>query len=105
MLMRPYGDRSGVVIEPYLTDQWFVRAGPLAKPAIEAVKDGRIRLFRTTGAKLISTGWKTSRTGASARQLWWGHRIPAWYDHEGNFYVAANARRCAASTGWPTMSN
>jgi valyl-tRNA synthetase len=62
---RPYGDRSGVVIEPYLTDQWFVRAEPLAKPSIEAVKDGRIRFIpeKRTGARLITTGWKISRTG------------------------------------------
>jgi valyl-tRNA synthetase len=87
---RPYGDRSGVVIEPYLTDQWFVRAGPLAKPAIEAVKDGRIRFIPENWSKTYFNWMEDIQDWCISRQIWWGHRIPAWYDNEGNFYVAAD---------------
>ena len=87
---RPYGDRSGVVIEPYLTDQWFVRAGPLARPAIAAVKDGRIRFIPENWSKTYFNWMEDIQDWCISRQIWWGHRIPAWYDNEGNFYVAAN---------------
>ena len=87
---RPYGDRSGVVIEPYLTDQWFVRAEPLAKPSIEAVKDGRIKFIPENWSKTYYNWMENIQDWCISRQLWWGHRIPAWYDNDGNFYVASD---------------
>jgi valyl-tRNA synthetase len=87
---RPYGDRSGVVIEPYLTNQWFVRAEPLAKPSIEAVKDGRIRFIPENWSKTYYNWMEDIQDWCISRQIWWGHRIPAWYDNYGNIYVAAD---------------
>ncbi|WP_422138358.1 valine--tRNA ligase [Endozoicomonas sp. ALC020] len=86
-LMVPYGDRSDVVIEPLLTDQWFVRAGPMAKPAIEAVKDGRIQFVPKQYENMYFSWMQDIQDWCISRQLWWGHRIPAWYDEEGNVYV------------------
>ena len=87
---RPYGDRSGVVIEPYLTDQWFVHAEPLAKPSIQAVKDGRIKFIPENWSKTYYNWMEDIQDWCISRQLWWGHRIPAWYDNDGNFYVATD---------------
>ncbi len=84
---RPYGDRSGVVIEPYLTDQWFVRAEPLAKPSIAAVKEGRIRFIPNNWSKTYFNWMEDIQDWCISRQIWWGHRIPAWYDNYGNVYV------------------
>ncbi|MGM0563366.1 MAG: valine--tRNA ligase [Pseudomonadota bacterium] len=86
-LKAPYGDRSGVVIEPLLTDQWFVRAEPLAKPAIEAVESGRIRFVPEQYQNMFFSWMRDIQDWCISRQLWWGHRIPAWYDAEGNVYV------------------
>jgi valyl-tRNA synthetase len=86
-LMVPRGDRSGQVVEPYLTDQWFVRAEPLAKPAIEAVEDGRIRFIPDNWSKTYFEWMRNIQDWCISRQLWWGHRIPAWYDEDGNVYV------------------
>jgi valyl-tRNA synthetase len=88
--MIPRGDRSGVVIEPYLTDQWYVRAGPLAKPAIEAVEDGRVRFVPASWEKLYFEWMRNIQDWCISRQLWWGHRIPAWYDGDGNVYVGGD---------------
>jgi len=96
---RPYGDRSGVVIEPYLTDQWFVRAEPLAKPSIAAVKEGRIRFIPENWSKTYYNWMEDIQDWCISRQLWWGHRIPAWYDAEGNFYVAANVEEVRSKYG------
>ena len=87
-LMVPYGDRSGVVIEPLLTDQWFVRAGPLAEPAIKAVEDGDIQFVPKQYENMYFSWMRDIQDWCISRQLWWGHRIPAWYDNEGNVYVA-----------------
>ncbi len=87
---RPYGDRSGVVIEPYLTDQWFVRAEPLARPSIAAVKEGRIKFIPENWSKTYYNWMEDIQDWCISRQLWWGHRIPAWYDNYGNVYVAAD---------------
>ena len=84
----PMGDRSGAVLEPYLTDQWFVRIEPLAKPAIKAVEDGRIRFVPENWSKTYFEWMNNIQDWCISRQLWWGHRIPAWYDDEGNIYVA-----------------
>jgi len=90
-LVVPRGDRSHSVIEPYLTDQWFVRAGPLAKPSIEAVRDGRIKFIPENWSKTYFNWMEDIQDWCVSRQIWWGHRIPAWYDESGNYYVAESA--------------
>ncbi len=87
-LMVPRGDRSGTVIEPFLTDQWYVKIEPLAKPAIEAVESGRIRFIPENWDKTYFEWMRNIQDWCISRQLWWGHRIPAWYDDAGNIYVA-----------------
>ncbi|MCG2634033.1 MAG: valine--tRNA ligase [Gammaproteobacteria bacterium] len=86
-LMVPRGDRSGSVVEPYLTDQWFVRTEPLAKPAIEAVERGDIRFVPENWQKTYFEWMRNIEDWCISRQIWWGHRIPAWYDDQGQFYV------------------
>ncbi|MCU1789837.1 valine--tRNA ligase [Pectobacterium polaris] len=83
----PYGDRGGVVIEPMLTDQWYVRAAVLAKPAVEAVEDGRIQFVPKQYENMYFSWMRDIQDWCISRQLWWGHRIPAWYDSNGNVYV------------------
>ncbi len=87
-LVVPRGDRSGSVIEPYLTDQWYVKAESLARPAIEAVEDGRIRFVPENWSRTYFEWMHNIQDWCISRQLWWGHRIPAWYDDDGNIYVA-----------------
>ena len=89
-LMVPRGDRSGAVIEPYLTDQWYVKIQPLADPAIAAVEDGRIRFVPENWSKTYFEWMHNIQDWCISRQLWWGHRIPAWYDEAGNVYVGNN---------------
>ncbi len=84
----PRGDRSGAVLEPWLTDQWYVRIAPIAEPAIRAVEDGRIRFVPENWSKTYFQWMNNIQDWCISRQLWWGHRIPAWYDDEGNVYVA-----------------
>ena len=79
VIQTPYGDRSGVVIEPWLTDQWYVDAATLAKPAIEAVKSGAIEIVPKTWEKTYFNWMENIQPWCVSRQLWWGHRIPAWY--------------------------
>ncbi len=86
-LMVPRGDRSGAVIEPYLTDQWYVKVEPLAKPAIEAVEKGDIRFVPDNWKNTYYEWMRNIQDWCISRQIWWGHRIPAWYDEEGNVYV------------------
>lgn len=86
-LMVPRGDRSGTVIEPMLTDQWFVKAGPLAKPAIEAVENGDIKFVPDNWKNTYFEWMNNIEDWCISRQIWWGHRIPAWYDDEGDIYV------------------
>ena len=83
----PRGDRSGVIIEPWLTDQWYVDAKTLAQPAIEAVEDGRIRFVPQQYENLYFSWMRDIQDWCISRQLWWGHRIPAWYDDRGQVYV------------------
>ncbi len=87
-LMVPRGDRSGAVVEPFLTDQWFVRIQPLAEPAIRAVEDGDIRFIPDNWKNTYFEWMRNIQDWCISRQIWWGHRIPAWYDAEGNIYVA-----------------
>jgi valyl-tRNA synthetase len=84
----PRGDRSGAVLEPWLTDQWYVRIAPLAEPATRAVEDGRIRFVPENWAKTYYQWMRNIQDWCISRQLWWGHRIPAWYDGQGNIFVA-----------------
>lgn len=86
-LMVPRGDRTGVVVEPFLTDQWFVKAGPLAEPAIKAVEEGRIRFVPENWSNTYYQWMYNIQDWCISRQIWWGHRIPAWYDGEGRVYV------------------
>jgi valyl-tRNA synthetase len=86
-LMVPRGDRSGAVIEPYLTDQWYVKAGPLAKVATKVVEDGRIKFFPANWDKTYYEWMRNIQDWCISRQIWWGHRIPAWYDNTGIPYV------------------
>jgi valyl-tRNA synthetase len=83
----PRGDRSGVVIEPYLTDQWYVDARAMAKPAIAAVENGDIQFVPKQWENTYFAWMRDIQDWCISRQLWWGHRIPAWYDAEGNIYV------------------
>lgn len=83
----PYGDRGGVVIEPMLTDQWYVRTAPLAKVAVEAVEQGEIQFVPKQYENMYFSWMRDIQDWCISRQLWWGHRIPAWYDAEGNVYV------------------
>ena len=89
-LSQPYGDRGGVPIEPMLTDQWYVRASVLGKPAVEAVKDGRIKFVPAQYTNMYYSWMNDLQDWCISRQLWWGHRIPAWYDDNGKVYVARN---------------
>jgi valyl-tRNA synthetase len=95
----PYGDRSGVVIEPWLTDQWYVDAATLAKPAIEAVRTGDIRIVPKTWEKTWFNWLENIQPWCVSRQLWWGHQIPAWYDDRGNAYVAETEAEAQAEAG------
>ena len=83
----PRGDRSHAVIEPYLTDQWFLKTGPLAEPSIRAVENGDIRFVPGHWAKTFFEWMRNIEDWCISRQIWWGHRIPAWYDGDGNVYV------------------
>jgi valyl-tRNA synthetase len=84
----PYGDRSGVVIEPWLTDQWYVDAAKLVGPVMDATRSGRIKVVPKSWEKTWFNWLENIQPWCVSRQLWWGHRIPAWYDDAGNVYVA-----------------
>lgn len=97
--MVPHGDRSGVVIEPWLTDQWYVDAYTLAQPALKAVEQGDT-VFEPKSYEKIYFEWlRNIEPWCISRQLWWGHRIPAWYDADGNIYVAENEADAQAQAG------
>jgi valyl-tRNA synthetase len=89
-LMVPRGDRSGTVIEPYLTNQWYVSVESLAKPALEAVETGKIKFVPDNWKNTYYSWMRDIQDWCISRQLWWGHRIPAWYDDANNIYVAHN---------------
>ena len=86
-LMIPRGDRSNAIVEPYLTDQWYVKVKPLAEPAIKAVEDGSIKFVPKNWEKTYFEWMRNIEDWCISRQLWWGHRIPAWYDDKGNIFV------------------
>lgn len=89
----PRGDRSGVIIEPYLTNQWYVRADILAQPAIKAVEDGAIRFVPKQWENTYFAWMREIQDWCISRQLWWGHRIPAWYDQAGQVYVGESEQQ------------
>ena len=98
-LQVPRGDRSGAVLEPWLTDQWYVKIAPLAEPAIAAVAEGRIRFVPENWAKTYFQWMNNIQDWCISRQLWWGHRIPAWYDVDGRAYVGRSERDVRAAHG------
>jgi valyl-tRNA synthetase len=98
-LMVPRGDRSGVVIEPYLTDQWYVKIAPLAEPAIRAVETGDIRFVPENWSRTYFEWMRNIKDWCISRQLWWGHRIPAWYDDAGRIYVGRSEAEVRARHG------
>ena len=83
----PRGDRSGAILEPLITNQWFLKMEPLAKPAITVVKNGELKFVPENWSKTYFEWLENIQDWCISRQLWWGHRIPAWYDNEGNVYV------------------
>ncbi len=93
----PYGDRGGVVIEPMLTDQWYVRAAPLAKVATEAVENGDIQFVPKQYENMYFSWMRDIQDWCISRQLWWGHRIPAWYDESGKVYVGRDEAEVRAA--------
>ncbi len=98
-IQQPFGDRSGVVIEPMLTDQWYVDAKTLAAPAIEAVRSGAIDIVPKSWEKTYFNWMENIQPWCVSRQLWWGHRIPAWFDAEGKIYVAEDEAGAQALAG------
>lgn len=90
LIAQPFGDRSGVVIEPMLTEQWYVKVGPLAEPAIKAVEDGVIKFVPENWSNTYYHWMRNIQDWCISRQLWWGHQIPAWYDENDNVYVGRN---------------
>jgi len=99
VIQTPYGDRSGVVIEPWLTDQWYVDAKTLAGPALEAVRSGDIRVVPETWKKTWYNWLENIQPWCVSRQLWWGHQIPAWYDEDGQVYVAETEEEAQSQAG------
>ncbi|RHW77596.1 valine--tRNA ligase [Colwellia sp. RSH04] len=96
-LVAPYGDRSGVIIEPLLTDQWYVRVEKLAAPAIAAVEDGDIEFVPKQYENMYFSWMRDIQDWCISRQLWWGHRIPAWYDENGKVYVGRSEEEVRAN--------
>ncbi|MGN6689947.1 MAG: class I tRNA ligase family protein, partial [Sphingopyxis sp.] len=99
LIMQPFGDRSGVVIEPMLTDQWYVNVKPLAERAAKATRDGEIRIVPETWSKTWFNWLENIQPWCVSRQLWWGHRIPAWYAEDGSIFVAETEEEAQAEAG------
>jgi valyl-tRNA synthetase len=98
-IQTPYGDRSNKVIEPWLTDQWYVDAETLAQPPMQAVRDGRINIVPKTWEKTFFNWMENIQPWCVSRQLWWGHRIPAWYAGDGRIFVAETEEEAQAQAG------
>ena len=96
VIAQPFGDRSGVVIEPMLTEQWYVKVGPLAEPAIKAVEDGDIKFVPENWSNTYFHWMRNIQDWCISRQLWWGHQIPAWYDENDKLYVGRNEEEVRA---------
>ncbi|AKM11856.1 valine--tRNA ligase [Croceicoccus naphthovorans] len=98
-IQTPYGDRGGVVIEPWLTDQWYVDAETLAQPPMQAVRDGRIEIVPKTWEKTFFNWMENIQPWCVSRQLWWGHQIPAWYAEDGEVFVAESEEEAQKLAG------
>jgi valyl-tRNA synthetase len=99
VIQTPFGDRSGVVIEPWLTDQWYVDAKTLAQPAIEAVRSGAIKVVPESWSKTYFNWMENIQPWCVSRQLWWGHRIPAWFAEDGRVFVAETEEEAQRAAG------
>ncbi|WP_397543537.1 valine--tRNA ligase [Roseovarius salis] len=98
-IMQPFGDRSKVVIEPMLTDQWFVDTKKIVGPAIDAVRSGEVNIMPEQDRKVYFHWLENIEPWCISRQLWWGHQIPVWYDADGNQYCAATEQEAQAQAG------
>ncbi|MBU3000138.1 valine--tRNA ligase [Roseovarius nubinhibens] len=98
-IMQPFGDRSKVVIEPMLTDQWFVDAEKIVGPALDAVRDGTVKILPESGEKTYYHWLENIEPWCISRQLWWGHQIPVWFDEEGHQYCAPTEAEAQAKAG------
>ena len=98
-IMQPFGDRSKVVIEPMLTDQWFVETDKIVGPALDAVKGGKVKILPESGEKTYYHWLENIEPWCISRQLWWGHQIPVWFDADGNQYCAATEAEAQALAG------
>ena len=98
-IMQPFGDRSKVVIEPMLTDQWFVETSKIVKPALDAVKNGEIKIIPESGEKTYYHWLNNIEPWCISRQLWWGHQVPVWFDEDGNQYCAVTEREAQEEAG------
>jgi len=103
-IQTPFGDRGGVVIEPWLTDQWYVNAAELAKAPIEAVRSGSIEIVPKTWEKTFFNWMENIQPWCVSRQLWWGHRIPAWFAQDGSIFVAETEEEAQALAGGKTLT-
>ncbi|MBG6156111.1 valyl-tRNA synthetase [Labrenzia sp. EL_159] len=103
-IMQPFGDRSKVVIEPMLTDQWFVDAKKLTEPALEAVRNGETKLIPGNADKIYNNWLEDIQPWCISRQLWWGHQIPVWYDEDGNEYCAQTEEQAVALSGGKALT-
>jgi valyl-tRNA synthetase len=99
VIATPYGDRSGVVIEPWLTDQWYVDAAKLVGPVLDATRKGEIKIVPETWKKTWFNWLENIQPWCVSRQLWWGHRIPAWFDDDGNIFVAESEEEARRESG------
>jgi valyl-tRNA synthetase len=95
-IMQPFGDRSKVVIEPMLTDQWFVDTAKIVEPALDAVREGRTKIMPESGEKVYFHWLENIEPWCISRQLWWGHQIPVWFDEDGNQYCATTEAEAQA---------
>ena len=98
-IMQPFGDRSKTVIEPMLTDQWFVDTVRIVQPALDAVRSGEVKIIPESGERTYYHWLDNIEPWCISRQLWWGHQIPVWYDAEGNHYCAATEAEAKAMAG------
>ena len=98
-IIQPFGDRSKVVVEPFLTKQWFVDTKKIVQPAIDAVKDGRTKIYPERDIKTYLNWLENIEPWCISRQLWWGHQIPIWYDEEGNYYCAPTEKKAIEISG------
>ncbi|MCF6179533.1 MAG: class I tRNA ligase family protein, partial [Geopsychrobacter sp.] len=103
-IMQPFGDRSKVVIEPMLTDQWYVDTAKIVGPAIDVVKSGEIKLMPEQQKKVYFHWLENIEPWCISRQLWWGHQIPVWYDADGKEYCAPSEEEAVTMAGGKTLT-